>query len=148
MYADVEFYTSQGARLSPDSRFTTKSKTPVLWYRVTTCVADKDGWQSWQVCGSGFFPIIPSLESILISAIDAHATVRDLKLVVADHMGIDDAQRIVISARNGMRKGLLEGLNWEVRRLQAWLCNSLSFDLLPKGAYRTYSTPREAAATG
>lgn len=79
--------------------------------------------------------LAPSQAARIESDIETGITVGSLRSAVADSIGASDAFRIVVSARGGLRPGLLQGNNWEVRRIEAWLCRSIFIDMVPAGNY-------------
>ncbi|KAK8138603.1 hypothetical protein PG984_001983 [Apiospora sp. TS-2023a] len=71
----------------------------------------------------------------LTDSIEAGSTIRDLRADIAACLGVDDSSRVVVSVRDGLRPGLLQGNNWETRRVDSWLCQTLFIDLVAEGNY-------------
>lgn len=71
----------------------------------------------------------------LTDSIGAGSTIRDLRADIAACLGVDDSSRVVVSVRDGLRPGLLQGNNWEARRVDVWLCQALFVDLVAAGNY-------------
>ncbi|KAK8027190.1 hypothetical protein PG991_004246 [Apiospora marii] len=71
----------------------------------------------------------------LADRIEAGSTIRDLRAGIAACLGVDDSSRVVVSARDGLRPGLLQGNNWEARRVDGWLCQTLFIDLVAERNY-------------
>ncbi|KAK5658795.1 hypothetical protein OQA88_1607 [Cercophora sp. LCS_1] len=108
---------------------------PHIWYRMTKNLGDLDNWKftHWQDETNG--RIDTDLTDRLVKAVDEGATVAKLREIIADFMKIDDVYRIVLTARDGMRPGLLQGNRWEVRQVKKWLCRWISIDVHPVNGY-------------
>ncbi|KAK1769404.1 hypothetical protein QBC33DRAFT_423841, partial [Phialemonium atrogriseum] len=106
----------------------------VVWYRSGTA-CDDDSWKvtHWQDGANGRWK--GTFASDLVRAIEAGDTVAQLRRKVADHVGVEDHNRIIIIARDGMRPGLLQGDAWEVRQVRSWLCRWLSIDVGRRNGY-------------
>ncbi|KAI1100242.1 hypothetical protein F4804DRAFT_336465 [Jackrogersella minutella] len=48
---------------------------------------------------------------------------------------VKNANQVMIEAAGGLRSGPLEGNNWEVRKVQTWLCRYLIIDVVPADDY-------------
>ncbi|KAK3941518.1 hypothetical protein QBC46DRAFT_258409 [Diplogelasinospora grovesii] len=138
--AHFRFY-SEGKELGLEDGITRNHA--VVWYRVTR---NKPGsgddseeltWKftHWQDETHG--RLESALSSELARAIDSDGvTVGQLRQRIADHLGIDDAYRVVLTARGGTRAGLLQGNCWEVRQIKKhWLCRWISIDINPATSY-------------
>ena len=132
--AVFQFFDSKCQELSPSARVT--ADTTTLLYRVSKSRAHLKRWKvsHWEDRTDG--PLDDeTLTAKMISAIDAGATVGELKAEIAGHLGIRDSHRVIIIARDGMRRGTLQGHHWEVRQVKKWLCRWLSFDVNPRDGY-------------
>jgi hypothetical protein len=106
-----------------------------IWYRVSKSKDKADNWRFSKWPDLTDAPLKPSLTSALLEAINAGATVGELRQRIAEHMGIKDANRIVLVARDGVRRGSLHGNCWQVRQVKNWLCRWLSIDINPEKGY-------------
>lgn len=102
-----------------------------LLYRVEL---EGDG-QAIRLAWSAHVQLAQSQAARIESEIEAGITVGSLRSIIAASIGASDAFRIVVSARGGLRPGLLQGNNWEARRIQAWLCRSIFIDVVLAGNY-------------
>ncbi|KAH8195257.1 hypothetical protein TruAng_010581 [Truncatella angustata] len=68
-------------------------------------------------------------------ALGKGGTIGSLRSAFASVLEIEDANRIVISARGGLRPGLLQGNNWQVNKIKAWLCRKIWIDIAPPKNY-------------
>lgn len=132
--AVFQFFDSKGRELFPSAKITTETAT--LWYRVARSRAHIGRWKlsHWEDRTDGALDD-DNLAAKIISAIDTGATVRELKQAIAEHLNIRDWQRVLIVARDGMRRGTLQGNNWEVRQVKEWLCRWLAIDVNPHNGY-------------
>ncbi|KAG7292598.1 hypothetical protein NEMBOFW57_002633 [Staphylotrichum longicolle] len=135
--AVFQFFDSKGRELAPSAKITTDSAT--LWYRVARSRAHIGRWKlsHWEDRTDGALDD-GNLAAKIISAIDAGATVRELKQAIAEHLNIRDWQQVLIVARDGMRRGTLQGNNWEVRQVKEWLCRWLAIDVNPHNGYAIF----------
>ncbi|KAK6078109.1 E3 ubiquitin-protein ligase RNF19B [Seiridium cupressi] len=62
-------------------------------------------------------------------------TIGGLRRTLASLLNVKDLNRIVISARGGLRPGLLQGNNWKVSKIGAWLCRKIWVDVAPTDNY-------------
>lgn len=62
-------------------------------------------------------------------------TVGDIRRTLASMLHIPDSNRMVISARGGLRPGLLQGNNWQMSKIESWLCRKIWLDVAPLGNY-------------
>lgn len=62
-------------------------------------------------------------------------TIGGLRCIVASLLDIEDSNRIVISARGGLRPGLLQGNNWKATMIKSWLCQRIWIDIAPINNY-------------
>lgn len=127
------FFDPEGRLLVADDKFTTETAT--LWYRVSKSPKPVLNWKFsfWQDRSDA--PLDDSLAGAMVKAIDAGATVGELRRKVAEHMGIQDANRVVLVARDGFRRGSLQGDGWEARQVKAWLCRWICVDVNPESGY-------------
>ncbi|KAH8893699.1 hypothetical protein GQ53DRAFT_644445 [Thozetella sp. PMI_491] len=129
--AAVLFY-SEGRELAPDvavDGFVT------VWYRVRTRTHDGRFKFTHLQDDDTDDPLDSDVADQLEQAIDRGATVGELRRKLAEHKGIEDANRIVLEARDGMRCREVQGNSWEARQLRNWLCSWLSFDIVPERDY-------------
>lgn len=131
--AFFQLYDPKGRQLAPDDRLT--NETPTIWYRVSRSQDSSDDWRlsHWQDRSDA--PLHDSLARAMVEAINSGATVGQLRQRVAEYMGIQDANRVVLVARDGLRRGSLQGNCWEVRQVQTWLCRWLCIDVNPENLY-------------
>ncbi|KAK3341426.1 hypothetical protein B0T25DRAFT_464790 [Lasiosphaeria hispida] len=130
--AHFTFY-SEGGILPLDHEITQDSQT--IWYRMSRQPGELEEWKftHWQDDTHG--RLDSNLSKRLVDAIEAGATVAQLRTQVADYMGIEDPHRVVLTARGGTRSGLLQGSCWEVRQIKKWLCRWISIDVHPENGY-------------
>jgi hypothetical protein len=128
-----QFYGSNGQRLSQDETIT--SKTRRVWYRVVKSRKDLEGWKisHWGDRTDG--PVESHLSREMADAISAGDTVGQMREKIARHMGIPDANRVILIARDGLRRGSLLGNDWKVCQVKTWLCRWLSVDVNPENRY-------------
>lgn len=126
------FY-ADGQTLKPENEV--GKDRPVIWYRMTKTLGDLDTWKftHWQDETNG--RLDTALSDQLAKAIDEGATVMQLREKIGEFMKIDDPHRIVLTARDGMRQGLLQGSHWEVSQIRKWLCRWVSIDVNPPNGY-------------
>jgi hypothetical protein len=127
-----QLYDSEGRPLSPDASIT--RETTELWYRLSR----SGGLGPWKLThwDSKNSPLDNTLKAEMLAAIDAGETVGALKTIVAKHMGIRDASRVIIVARDGIRPGTLNGHHWQVHQMKtSWLCRWLAIDVTPENGY-------------
>jgi hypothetical protein len=105
-----------------------------IWYRLVT-PRDNDTWMITHLGDDTNGRVDTSLADEMVRCIEAGKTLADLRKVVARHMSIDDSNRIIIIARDGLRKGLLQGDMWQVRQIRSWFSRWLSIDVSPKKGY-------------
>ncbi|KAK0731478.1 hypothetical protein B0H67DRAFT_474278 [Lasiosphaeris hirsuta] len=130
--AHFTFY-SEGNILPLDHEITQYSQ--IIWYRMSRQPGELEEWKftHWQDDTHG--RLDSKLSKELVEAIEAGATVGQLRRRIADYMGIEDAHRVVLTARGGTRSGLLQGSCWEVRQIKKWLCRWISIDVHPENGY-------------
>ncbi|KAK1755320.1 hypothetical protein QBC47DRAFT_361334 [Echria macrotheca] len=106
-----------------------------IWYRVTKSPGEAESWRftHWQDETNG--RLDSALSGVLAKAIDDGVTVRQLRKMVAGLMNVNDPYRIVLSTRDGMRRGLIQGEDWEAKRMKKWLTCWLSVDINPEKYY-------------
>ncbi|KAK7970686.1 hypothetical protein PG988_009759 [Apiospora saccharicola] len=102
-----------------------------LHYRVTR----GGGGPSLRLLWSDQIEFDPHEVEELTDSIEAGSTIRDLRAGIAACLGVDDSSRVVVSVRGGLRPGLLQGNDWETRRVDSWLCQTLFIDLVAEGNY-------------
>lgn len=131
--AIFQFYNTVGQELTPNDEIT--PETPALWYRVARSLGTLEGWKFslWEDSSDG--ALDNSLAREMVEAINAGATVGQIREKVAEHMGIQDANRVILVARDGLRRGSLQGNGWELRRVKTWLCRWISIDINPRNGY-------------
>ncbi|KAL2261053.1 hypothetical protein VTK26DRAFT_4773 [Humicola hyalothermophila] len=131
--ASFQFFSLEAEELP--LTYLVPSETRELVYRVIEARDEPDGWRfsHWQD------RLDDSLDAyftrMLTEAINSGATVGQMRRLVADHMGIEDPNRIILVARGGLRRGSLLGNDWEVRQVRNWLCRWLSIDVNPRKMY-------------
>lgn len=67
--------------------------------------------------------------------IGAGKTIGALRRSIASYLDVEDPSRIVISARGGLRPGLLQGNAWDASKLRMWLCRTVFIHLVPERSY-------------
>ncbi|KAK6841964.1 hypothetical protein PG987_002824, partial [Apiospora arundinis] len=105
--------------------------TTCLHYRVTQRGTDTKLRLLW----NDHIEFHPPEVDELIDGIGNGATIRELRNDIAACLGVDDSARVVVSARDGLRRGLVQGNNWETRRVESWLCQTLFVDLVAEMNY-------------
>jgi len=133
--AQFRFY-SEGKEL--DTQHEIKEGAPTIWYRMSKSFGgsgEEDAWKFTYWQDETNMGIEPFLADDLIRAIEEGATIGQLRRRIANFIGIDDPNRIVLIARGGTRAGLLQGNCWEARQLKKWLCRWISFDINPSDCY-------------
>jgi len=109
-------------------------RSSVIWYRIgETC--DDDSWTISQWQDGTNAKLEGKFADDLVRSIEAGDTVSQVRRKVAEHLGIQDHNRVILIARDGMRSGLVQGDSWEVRQLRKWLCRWLSIDVGRKNGY-------------
>ncbi|KAK0633068.1 hypothetical protein B0T14DRAFT_415664 [Immersiella caudata] len=119
-----------------DSHSVLSKDTPVIWYRLGRGSIETESWKftHWQDETNG--RLDSALSDELIKAIDEGATIGQLRRNIANFMSVDDPYRIILSARGGMRPGLLQGECWEARQIKTqWFCRWVAVDVNPPGCY-------------
>lgn len=119
--------------MNPFSEFDEGSSN--VWYRVTSGsredtsikVTQWDEFQGWVLNND--------LKDELSRDIEAGKTVGDLRAKIATRLGIDDPNRIVLTAMRGMRNGLIHGNAWEARQLRKWLCLEIAVHVCVEQKY-------------
>ncbi|KAK0733426.1 hypothetical protein B0T26DRAFT_624713, partial [Lasiosphaeria miniovina] len=130
--AQIRLY-SGGQELGDHDTITPEKRK--IWYSMSR-PEDAERWKftHWQDETNG--RLDGDLTDGLVSAIEAGATVGELRRKIADHMGIADAQRIVLIGRDGMRPGLLQGNSWVASRIKGkWCCRWIAIDVNPEKCY-------------
>ncbi|KAK8056260.1 ring finger protein [Apiospora rasikravindrae] len=102
-----------------------------LYYRAARSGAGR----SLRLLWSDRLEFCPPEVDELMDSIEAGITIRELRADIAAYLGVDDSSRVVVSARDGLRPGLLQGDNWEARRAGMWLCQTLFIDLVAERNY-------------
>ncbi|KAL2017704.1 hypothetical protein VTK56DRAFT_1729 [Thermocarpiscus australiensis] len=133
--AVFRFYDSKGHELTRDAKVTAESWRTQVWYRVAKSPDSLDNWKFSLWEDKDDSPLDESLAGAVVEAIDAGATVREVRQTIANHMGITDPNRVVLVARDGVRRGALHGNCWEARQVRTWLCRWLSVDINPEKGY-------------
>ncbi|KAK4152453.1 hypothetical protein C8A00DRAFT_34869 [Chaetomidium leptoderma] len=131
--AVYQLYDSKGRPLAPGAKVT--GETTEVWYRVSKSQDGLDGWKFSHWGDSDDMPFDKALATKMLAAIGRGVTVGDLKRTVAKHMGLRDANTITLVARDGLRRGSLQGNHWVVRQAKTWLCRWLSIDVTPENGY-------------
>ena len=142
-------YEQRNKRIAPDAKFSFYSEgkllepqavvlkdSPAIWYRMGKSTTELEGWKftHWQDETNG--RLDSALSDELVKAIDEGATVGQVRKKIADYMNVDDPYRIVLSARGGMRPGLLQGECWEARQIKSqWFCRWVAVDVNPPNCY-------------
>ncbi|KAK8089060.1 hypothetical protein PG997_004021 [Apiospora hydei] len=103
----------------------------VLYYRAARSGTSR----SLRLLWSDRLAFHPPEVNELMDRIEAGITMRELRADIAACLGVDDSSRVVVSARDGLRPGLLQGDNWEARRVGTWLCQTLFVDLVAERNY-------------
>ncbi|KAK4235516.1 hypothetical protein C8A03DRAFT_36627 [Achaetomium macrosporum] len=131
----LQVFDEEGKELAPNVKVT--AETAEFWYRVSGHLS---GWRftHWQDETDG--PLEDKLAAVMHGAISRLATVGQLKEAVARHIGIEDTNRVIIIARDGMRRGALDGNHWEVIQVKQWLCRWLSIDIAAPNGYVVFRT--------
>lgn len=129
-----EFYSSKGQRLSEGDRITSETRT--LWYRVAKSQRDFETWKFSRWGDKIDGPVEGALSNEMTNAINAGDTVGLMRIKIARHMGISDENRIILIARDGLRRGSLQGNDWKIQEVKTgWLCRWLSVDVSPVNRY-------------
>ncbi|KAK8125118.1 uncharacterized protein PG998_000877, partial [Apiospora kogelbergensis] len=71
----------------------------------------------------------------LVDNIENGITMRELRANAAALLGIDDSCRIVVSAQDGLRRGLVQGNSWGTHCVDAWLCQTVLVDIVAEMRY-------------
>ncbi|KAL1876430.1 hypothetical protein VTK73DRAFT_9296 [Phialemonium thermophilum] len=106
----------------------------IVWHRLELAAgreSSDDGlswWKltHWQDETNGVLD--KTLTGEIVRAIESGETIGSLRRIIAARTGVEDANRVVIIARDGVRRGLVQGDSWEARQLRNWLCRWLSID--------------------
>lgn len=128
-----EFFSATGTALTSDDALT--AETPLIWYRVVKSPNGREEWRLSHWSDMDDCPLDDSLTGELLDAINTGATVAQVRELAARHLGIQDPKRVILVARDGMRRGALQGSSWEVRQVKTWLCRWLSIDVNPENRY-------------
>lgn len=128
----VVFY-NKGVRLNPFSEFDEGSSK--IWYRVLSGSKEDTSIKVTQWDERQDWVLDTALRDELAQDIEAGKTVGELRDKIASRLGIDDRNRIVLTAMRGMRNSLIHGDSWEVRQLQKWLCREVAVHVCPDQKY-------------
>lgn len=128
------FFYLEGTLLDAEAAISKDSR--VIWYRMGKGSPELEAWKftHWQDETNG--ALDTALTTELVKAIDGGATIGQLRKKIADYMDVDDPFRVILSARGGMRPGLLQGECWEARQIKShWLCRWVAVDVNPPNCY-------------
>ncbi|ORY60166.1 uncharacterized protein BCR38DRAFT_55222 [Pseudomassariella vexata] len=104
----------------------------LLRYRVLSSSQDDE---SLQITWNSRLDLEPEqLEQIEEDILEGK-TVANLRRSIAAHLGVEDPNRVVISACGGLRPGVLQGSHWEAKSIETWLCRHLYIGLESPGNY-------------
>ena len=131
--AVFEFFSTEGDEWPFDFPITTEAKE--ILYRVSSPQDSPDGWRFSRWTDRSDGPLEAPLATELSAAINGGATVRVMRVLIANRLGIDDPNRMILVARGGLRSGSLLGNDWEVRQVKTWLCRWIAIDVNPAGLY-------------
>ncbi|KAK3300893.1 uncharacterized protein B0H64DRAFT_26255 [Chaetomium fimeti] len=127
------FYDSKGKQLDFTPEIT--SDETEIWYSVSKSERHFSSWKfsDWADREDRALDVLLAAE--ILSSIGAGVTVGELRQTVADQMGIQDANRVALIVRDGMRPGALQGNHWCLGKLKTWLCRWISIALAPERGY-------------
>ena len=113
-----------------------------VWYRVVS-LQDNDTWKFTYVGRDtdDRLGTSPTVADDMVRCIEAGNTLGQLRKLIANHMDVDDPNRITIKAADGVRKGSLQGDMWELRQVRSWHCRRLSIHVSPPKAYVILERP-------
>lgn len=103
----------------------------VIWYRLLAA----DEYGSWKVTLGSSVKGGQAFTDTVARHIAAGDSIGQLRQLIARHMGIQDHNRIMISAQDGLRRGLLQGDLWEARQIRGWYCRRLFINVSDDGRY-------------
>jgi hypothetical protein len=134
--AQVKFYWMDKCLLGNEI----PSGMSTLHYRVFECDDDdgddeNDQDQTVQVIWSSKVHLSADQLQEVRSAIRKGETVGGLRRILASFLNVQAPNEIVISARGGLRPGLLQGNNWKVNKVNSWLCRTIWIDIAPVNNY-------------
>lgn len=109
-------------------------RSSVIWYRIGPSCND-ESLTITQFNDRMNAPLEGAFYDQLIDAIEDGETVAQVRCRVAERLGVEDHNRIILIARDGMRPGLVQCDGWEVRQLRKWQCRWLSLDVGRKNTY-------------
>lgn len=127
----IRFYAA-GRELAPDE---VVDRHRLIYYRVLKARDKESTWKITHLYEWSGSRLDPDLVNEVIRHIDAGNTLGQLRSMLAKRMAIEDANRIVVTARDGLRQGMLQGDMWEVRQIKGWYCRRLAIDVCPVHAY-------------
>lgn len=128
----VVFY-NRGVRLNPFSEF--EGGFTKLWYRVSDGSKEDTAIKVTQWDERQGWTLDTALRDELAQDIEAGKTVGELRAKIATSLGIDDPNRVVLTAMRGMKNGLIYGDSWEVRQFRKWLCREIAVHVCPDQKY-------------
>ncbi|KAK3984827.1 hypothetical protein QBC44DRAFT_251972 [Cladorrhinum sp. PSN332] len=137
MTVSIQLFDSNAQKLGPDHKLfsssSSSSSSITIWYRII----DHDSPSSvakWRFSCQD--KIDKSFAVEMSKAIEAGATVGEIRKMVAGKKGVQDVNRVRIYAEDGMRRGALMGNDWVLKEIgQGWLCRWLSLDVRAEGRY-------------
>jgi hypothetical protein len=107
----------------------------LLRYRVLDDDDDDDDDDSINISWNGQVQLEPSEVNKIRSDLEAGKTIGALRRSIASYLDVEDPNRVVISARGGMRPGLLQGNAWDASKIKIWLCRAIFIHLVPERSY-------------
>jgi hypothetical protein len=127
------FYDSKGRQLDFGTGVT--SEETEVWYSVSKSEQHFSSWKFSDWADREDRALDALLAAEILSGIESGVTVGELRQRVAAHIGVQDANRIALIVRDGMRPGALQGDHWELGKLKTWLCRWLSVAISPERGY-------------